>query len=276
MDSYKLYILLLFILTILSLIFCIITKVKLIDKYNYCNKSNTVLCNEPETIMVGEKEYITCKNAKKLNIKNNSGFIKYFLVPLISIIIVLSIGLIGYDINKGGMRFINLIIPIFSIIALIILIIFQIIFYFSYKKKCLDNTYQCNLVSNLELKNNNHNLGSIVNKCKAKTPKHGNRNHKIVKNFNHFLFAILIFLVYMILYNIDNEFDLKNFSTGEKFSDKINPLIYTIIVFGIFLVNVIVPNSIGFYVTNSLFVLLIIILLGCFQYYDVDFLDFCK
>ena len=268
MNSYKLY--------LLSLIFCIITKDKLIDKYNYCNKLDTELCEEPETVMVEEQEYLTCKNAKKLNIKNNSGFIKYFLIPLISIIMVLSIGLIGYDINKGGMRFINLIIPIFSVIALIILIIFQVIFYFSYKKKCLDNTYQCNIVSNLELKNNNHNLGKIVNKCLPKKPKHSNRNHKIVKNFNHFLFAVLILLVYMILYNIDYEFDLVGKTAGEKFSDKINPIIYIIIVFGIFLVNIIAPNSIGFYITNCLFILIVIILLGCFEYYDVDFLEFCK
>jgi len=276
MNSYKLYLLSLSILTVLSLIFCIITKDKLIDKYNYCNKLDTELCEEPETVMVEEQEYLTCKNAKKLNIKNNSGFIKYFLIPLISIIMVLSIGLIGYDINKGGMRFINLIIPIFSVIALIILIIFQVIFYFSYKKKCLDNTYQCNLVSNLELKNNNHNLGKIVNKCLPKKPKHSNRNHKIVKNFNHFLFAVLILLVYMILYNIDYEFDLVGKTAGEKFSDKINPIIYIIIVFGIFLVNIIAPNSIGFYITNCLFILIVIILLGCFEYYDVDFLEFCK
>ena len=277
MKSYKLYLLILTTLTLLSLILCIITKVKLIDKNNYCNKTETELCNEPEIINIKDIEYLSCKNAKKLNIKNNSMFIKYFLVPLIIIIIILSIILIFYDINKSGLSFINLIIPIFNVIALIILIIFQLIFYFTYKKKCLDNTYHCNLVSNLEYKNNNYNIGKIDTKCKPKMHKRANKTYKIIKNFNRFLFAVLIFSIYIILYNLDIVFNIMNFSSKDyKFSSKINPFKYITAVTVIFFINLLFPNSIGSYLINSLFILIIIVLLGYYEYYDVNFLNFCK
>lgn len=284
MNSYRQYLILLSLLTILSLLLCIITKVKLIDKYNYCNKSESELCNDPETIIIEDKQYLTCKNAKQLSINNNSGFIKYFIVPFISIIMVLSIILIINDINGiNGIRNFTfngnnikkllkheLIVPIFSIIFLIILIILQIIFYFSYKKKCLDDTYQCKLVSNLTFNNNNKNLGFIVNKCKSITQKHTNRTHKIVKNFNNFLFAVLIFTIYMILYNIDIEFDLVGLTSGNKFSDNIKPLTYIICVIIIFFINIIFSNSNTSYILNSLFILIIIILLGYYEYYNIN------
>lgn len=255
----KLHIMLIFALSIVSFILSLFISNSI--EYGYCNKSTNNLCNEPSTETIDDIDYMTCKNKNKFKPHDFSHFINIVILPVAIPLIISSIGYLIYEYIANNKTIYIDYITIFNVVLVIILIV-QLIMYAIYKKSCLQSNYKCNLKYELKMKDNNK--GYMAYACVPDINILSNINYNIIKNTNHILYSIVLFIILLLLYKIDTIFNLIS-NTGNKLSKRINDKVFTIIAIIIFITNLFVPK-IARYIINIIIIILFIIILICLKY----------
>lgn len=247
-----------------------------IHKKGHCGANNEQLCKEPIKKTVNGVDKYKC-NGTETQTKKYSDYLKYTVIPINLIFIIINIIFLIFEFNKSSTLYYTSTllkhISSFIIVFLIVVSILQIIFYYVYRKHCIDNNYSCNLVSILEddkvnsENNNGYKIPKLI--CKNNLPKHTNYNYRISKNFNRIILTILVFFVIFYLYEIDLQYNLLGVEDSNKFSTIIGPIIFIICGLILAFVNIEFNGKAIQYVLNIIVSLLIL-----FTLYIADYLNF--
>lgn len=248
-----------------------------IHKKGHCGKTNAQLCKEPKKKTEHGVDKYTCNKAQKRT-KKYSDYLKYTVIPINTFFIIISIFFLIFEFKTRPTLYSTSTllkhISSFIIVFLIVISILQIIFYYVYRKHCIDNHYSCKLISILEddvvayeEEDNGYKIPKLI--CKNNLPKHTNYNYRISKNFNRIILTILVFFVIFYLYEIDLQYNLLGVTDSNKFSTIVGPIIFIISGLILAFVNLEFNGKAIQYILNIIVGLLIL-----FTLYIADYLNF--